>query len=114
MAGSFPPAVRGSPPWITKSCTVRWKICPSKKCWFVRNTRLFTVFGASLGSSSTLIVPQDVTMVMTYFLLVSMVIFGGFLYCFFFTALAFGTFPPQATTAAEGVAVGLTAGVAVG
>src|SRR6266508_6454293 len=56
----------GSPPWITKSLWIRWKISPSKKCCLARNTKLLTVLGASFWSSWRTIVPQDVFKVALY------------------------------------------------
>ena len=42
---------------------MRVKYWPSKKWWFARNTKLFTVCGAVFASSSITIVPHEVSMV---------------------------------------------------
>src|SRR5256714_1262736 len=72
---------------------------------------LLTVFGASFGSSAIVMTPHDVSIVATYVLLVSMLIFGGRAYLpvkRFTVEAVFGVEPPQATppTGAEGVGMG--------
>src|SRR6185295_5150928 len=62
---------------MTKSFTTRCQVRPSKNFLLARNTKLLTVFGAVLGSSSTVIFPHDVSMVAVYFLAASIVIGGA-------------------------------------
>ena len=54
------PLSSGSPPWITKSGTIRWKAMPSKKWYRASTTKLLTVFGAFLSSRVRVITPFDV------------------------------------------------------
>ena len=57
-----PPEPRpvGSPPWITKPGTIRWKNVSVKKPCRVSETSDAVVFGASFGSSVTVKEPQFV------------------------------------------------------
>ena len=100
------PVPAGSPPWITNPGTIRWNVDPLNRPWFVRNTMLLTVFGATPGSSSIWIAPHDVSRVHRYFFFVSMLIAGGFEYLLLnrdTVAASEGVVPPQATLPAGGV-----------
>ena len=51
----------GSPPWITKPGTIRWKNVSSKKPRLASETSEPVAFGASFWSSVTVNVPQFVS-----------------------------------------------------
>ena len=60
------PVPVGSPPCRTSiDVSMRVKYWPSKKWWFARNTKLFTVCGAVFASSSMTMVPHEVSIVAT-------------------------------------------------
>src|SRR2546430_8649254 len=101
------PVPVGSPPWMTKFLAIRWKISPSKKWCCARNTKLFTAFGAVFGVSRMTMVPHEVCRVAWYCLFRLMVKEGALPKLGFLTLAAAGTFPPQATPAAEAEAVGV-------
>src|SRR5262245_59078683 len=62
---------------MTKSFTTRCHVSPSKNFFWARKTKLLTVLGAPLASSSAVILPHDVSIVTVYFLAGSMVIGGA-------------------------------------
>src|SRR5882724_3126416 len=53
---------------MTKPCTTRCQVSPSKKCFWARKTKLLTVLGASLASRSAVIFPHEVSMTTVYFM----------------------------------------------
>ena len=59
------PVPAGSPPWITKSLTMRWNVVPSKNFWSARYLKLPPVTGARLASSVISKSPQLVETVAT-------------------------------------------------
>src|SRR5882724_7942844 len=62
---------------MTKPCTTRCQVSPSKKCFWARKTKLLTVLGAPLASRSAVIFPHEVSMTTVYFLAGSIVMGGG-------------------------------------
>src|SRR5581483_904813 len=96
------PVPVGSPPWITKFRAIRWNRVPSKNPFLARKTRLFTVFGAVLGSSSITIFPHEVWSVARYVVPVSIDIFGGLENCGLGVVASFGALAPQATAFGPG------------
>jgi len=54
------PSPLGSPPWITKPGTIRWKVSPSKKPFFTSAANEAVVFGESFTSRSNENVPSFV------------------------------------------------------
>src|SRR4051812_37111436 len=60
------PSPAGSPPWMTKSLTMRWKLRPSKNFWSARYLNEPPVFGARLASSVIWKSPHDVDTAATY------------------------------------------------
>jgi hypothetical protein len=51
------PSPLGSPPWMTKSGTMRWKVRPSKKPFRTRDAKDAVVLGEFLTSRSNAKVP---------------------------------------------------------
>src|SRR5918994_7795796 len=60
------PVPDGSPPWITKPGTIRWKNVPSKKSFSASATNDATAFGEAFGSSVIVNVPQLVSTTTLY------------------------------------------------
>src|SRR3954447_11272405 len=65
--GPPPPVTVGSPPWITKPGTMRWKIVSSKKPLRASATNEAAAFGDVFGSSRIVNAPQLVWSVTSYF-----------------------------------------------
>src|SRR3954454_7955307 len=64
--GPPPPVPVGSPPWMTKPGTIRWKVRPSKNPDFASATSDALVFGAPFASSSIVNDPQLVSTTSEY------------------------------------------------